>query len=591
MRKNHLRHGGVTMRHILFGSDVNDIKIAVLLKETALNKAKIERFYLTPQPNLKPSDFIAFDLKYDTAKKCSVKTARLHLDELMPEIEQMGIDTLMVTDGVYFKALTKSKTVESSYGYVKPCTYPGYEHMNVIVCPNYQVITFNPDAQEKIDRCLECLDTYMMGKYEEPGKDVIHSEYYPHTVEDIQKTLDALHRFPELVCDIETKSLEFWNCGISTIAFAWDKHNGVAFGVERIRDLVTTVSSGLDWVVDWTPKAGVDQIKRMLLHFFLNFEGKVIYHNIAYDAKVLVYELFMQGLDDYRGMIDGIQVMTKDFDDTMLIAYFATNNAVQNVLDLKTLSAPYMGDYAEDVKDTTKVPLQTLLSYNLKDCLATWYVKETYEPVMIADQQQAYYEEHAKEHIPTLMQTELNGMPISPPKVKEAKDHLTAIQLECYEFFDKSDLIKTFHMGELIRYAGEKTQKAAAASKTSRATKIYKVTDSVIESFVFNPGSDTQLRRLLFDYLGYPILDLTDTKLASCAGKTIKKLLAQAKNEEHKKMFECLLQLADVNIILSTFIPAFENAQQLPDGSYRLYGNYKLTGTQSLRPSSQKPGL
>ena len=53
----------------------------------------------------------------------------------------------------------------------------------------------------------------------------------------------------------------------------------------------------------------------------------------------------MQHLADYKNMIKGIKIMTKNFEDTKLIAYLATNNAIQNKLSLKELSSPFMGNY------------------------------------------------------------------------------------------------------------------------------------------------------------------------------------------------------------------------------------------------------
>ena len=60
---------------------------------------------------------------------------------------------------------------------------------------------------------------------------------------------------------------------------------------------------------------------------------------------------------------------------------------------------------------------------------------------------------------------------------------------------------------------------------------------------------------------------------------------------EAAKIIKALMRYSNAIKILSTFIPAFENAQQLPDGSWRLFGNINLGGTQSLRPSSTSPNL
>ena len=581
------------MKHILFGSNIENLKVAIAIKASALNKAKLTRYYIDPVESLEAENFVAYDLAYN-GKKAPVSLIRECLSELLPEIDERGINTLLVCDAPYFKTLTKNKKADPFYGYACPCAIEGYEHLQIVLCPSHQILMYNPLMQEKIDRALEALETTVMGNYEDPGQDIIKEAHYPRKLEDIKRTLDALHKFPELTCDIEGKSLEFWTCGISTIAFAWDKHRGVAFSVDRAMGAdeqpLAHRKKDNPYVPSHRPVAESAAIKAMLKEFFQTYKGKLIYHNIAFDGKVLAYELWMEHLADSPNRIAGIKEMTKNFDDTKLILYQATNNAVKNELGLKAASAEFTGNYAEDVTDTEKIPLPNLLEYNLKDCMATWYVKEKYEPIMIADEQQELYETLLKDAVVTLMDTELCGMPINPAKVQVAKKVMTDIETECMDFFKNNPIIQKFHHQALQAKADKKTAEAKAKAKTDRPTKVYCITDSVIYE-EFNPNSGPQLQTLLYDYLGYPVLDLTKSKQPATGGKTIKKLLNHSACEEHTEIFEYIIKLADVAIILSTFIPAFENAQQLPDGSWRLFGNFNLGGTQSLRLSSSNPNL
>jgi DNA polymerase-1 len=91
--------------------------------------------------------------------------------------------------------------------------------------------------------------------------------------------------------------------------------------------------------------------------------------------------------------------------------------------------------------------------------------------------------------------------------------------------------------------------------------------------------------------MGLPVLDYTDTKQPSAAGKTLAKLINHTTNQEYILIIKALIGLAQVSKILTSFIPAFENAVQQPDGSWRLYGNFNLGGTVSARLSSSKPNL
>lgn len=549
------------MKFIAYGSEVTDTTIAILIKETALNRTKILTHYIVPT-SIDPSKFLACGLVYDKPKICSAAMAKEHLDILLIEIDKLGIQTIMVCDAIYFKYLTGNKKADPFYGYVCPCKIAGFEHIQVILAPNYQALYFNPNIQEKLDYCVNVLVRHVSGTYRPPGQGIIHSAYYPETVQDIQNTFNKLKQYPALACDIETKGLEFWNCGISTISFAWNKHEGVAFAVDR--------------------GAYSSEVRRMLKEFFETYTGTLIWHNIGFDAKVQIYQLWMQNLADYEGLLTGLGVMTRRFEDTKLIAYLATNNAVENILGLKPLSAEFTGNYSvEEIKETDRIPLPELLEYNLIDCLATWYVYEKYYPIMVEDEQEDLYQNLLKPTVKTLLQTELCGLPINPDKVQAAKKELITIEQQHLDFFKQSPIIQDFHYQQQQELVGKKTVKAKK--------KVYSLDDPLIQRFQFNPGSDTQIRKLLFEYLGLPVLELTKVKQASTSGKVLKNLVHHTKNAQYIEIIEHLCGLTDVSKILSTFITAFENAQQLPDGSYRLYGNFSLGGTQSLRLSSSNP--
>ncbi len=551
------------MKHSLFGSDTCKASIAILIKETGFNSQQIEQHYITPG-RINPVGFVAFSLWYNDNNKCPAKTAKEYLYELLYEVDKLGIHTLLVADVAYFKFLTKETKAEPHIGYVLMSKFEGYEDkFNIIYIPNYQALVYNPAIQKNINTSLTTLEKHMRGEYTIPGTDIIQSAHYPKTLEEIADKLTELQAYSALTVDIETKGLEFWNCGLETIGFAWTQHSGTAFAVGR-----GDCSS---------------EIKSLLKAFFEDFKGRLIGHNLGYDFKVLIYELWMSDLQDYEGMIQGIECLTSKFDDTKLIAYLATNNAVENVLGLKALSAEYTGNYAEDVTDTTKIPLPALLEYNLIDCMTTWYVYAKHRPTMIADEQEQIYETIFKPSVRTLLQTELCGMPILPEKVQEAKSKLTVLVDEHLSELFGSHIIQEFHLGQQELKCKEFTAKAKK--------KIFNLDDPRVVAYKFNPNSGPQVQALLYKYLKLPILDYTKKKQPAVGGKTLKKLINHTKEPDVLIILEALIGLAEAGKILTSFIPAFENAQQLPDGSWRLYGNFNLGGTQSLRLSSSKPNL
>jgi DNA polymerase-1 len=554
---------GGNMRHAIYSSNANTASVAILVKEAAFDSDKIKQNYID-SIGANPSGFIAYSLWYDDYNKCPANTAKEALKEVLHSIKQLGIKIILITDSKYFKYITKENKPASKFvGYKCLSKIEGYEdEFTVFYAPNYQASKHNPLIIQEMDTALDYFHKYLTGNYIIPGKNVVESSKHLIHLDEIILELDWLHSKKELTVDIETKGLQFWNCGIATIAFAWDKNNYTSIAVDR--------------------GTQPDKIKSALHNFFENYKGKLIPHNANFDFKVLVFELWMKDLQDYPGMIHGIQVLTKSFDDTKIIAYLATNNAIENTLKLKNLSAAYMGIYEEDIKDTSLIPLPDLLVYNGKDCLATWYVKEKYEPIMDHDGQRKIYEELFKPSVITLLQTELVGLPIFPDKVKKAKRELTHVRDNYINIIQNSIIVKEFQLDVKSRKCAQFTAEAK--------TKVFTMDDPRITRLVFNPGSPQQVGDLLYNYMQLPIIDVTDTKQPAAGKKTLEKLVNHTTNQKYLDIILALIDLSQVEKILSSFIPAFEvNSVQMPDGSWRLYGNFNLGGTVSGRLSSSNP--
>ncbi len=502
----------------------------------------------------------AFSLFYETPKKCSAVRAKEYLiEELLPVLDKAGITTLLVADAIYFKYLVGIAKVTGATGYTYFCVIKGYDHIKCILAPNYQAILYNPNLQAQLDTALNTLVSELTGSYVEPGKDIIKFAEYPKNISEIATLL----KYSILTCDIETRGLKFYNCGISTIAFAWNEHEGMAFPIDRACEI---------------------QINRKYLkRFFQEYTGQLIFHKANFDIKVLIYNLWMKDLSDYKGLIDGLNVFKDHIQDTKLIAYLALNNTVQTKLGLKILAAEFAGNYGqENIEDTDKIDLPELLEYNLKDCLCTWYVYNKYYPQMVADKQEPIYKDIMLPAVTNVLQMELCGMPIDMAEVKKLKTFLENEIKSHNTYFQNSNIISTFHTEQLYFKAEVATAKAKK--------KIYSIDDPVI-AFDFNPNSDQQLQKLIYTYLEYTPFDFTKSKAPATGTKTLAKLINHATCNEHKEIFQHLIDHALADKILSGFIPAFLQAQQLPDSSYRLYGNFTLGGTKSGRLSSSQINL
>ena len=281
------------MRHLLF-EQASTYNIAILVKAAAFKQQEILSNYVDPlvKLGLSKSNMIGFTLDYDDTGKAPVKFIKAYLDKLLPALASLGVEYLYVTDTAYFKVLTKQATAERHLGYVLPCVIAGHETMKVVLGINYQALIYNPDLQSKLDMSLDKLASSVGGCTAVLGSGIIHSALYPEGTESIAAALEKLHAYPRLSCDIETFSLRFNEAGIGTIAFGLDQHNGVAFAVDYVsgEDPVEHVVGAHGYRINNIP------VKRLLKKFFTEYKGEITWHNMVYDTKVLIYELWMKPL-------------------------------------------------------------------------------------------------------------------------------------------------------------------------------------------------------------------------------------------------------------------------------------------------------
>lgn len=568
------------MNHLLFLENPNNqYKIAILIKSASLKHTELKNHYVNPLINMgiAENDIIAFDLKYNEQGKCPVKLIKAYLSTLLKALDTLDTKTLLVADSAYFKTLTKSKKTDPHYGSILPCAIPNYEHINVILTTNYSALFYNPGLKSKLDMSLNTLTNHMQGTHTDLGTSIIHSEYYPDTYTDIAEALKALHQYSELTCDIEAFSLKFNKAGIGTIAFAWNQHEGVAFTIDYKESALHDISNMYGHQIDNR------KIKKLLLDFFVNYKGKLIYHNVTYDIKVIIYELFMNTLLDNVGLISGLESMYRNIDDTKVITYLATNTTAGNKLGLKENVFEFAGNYAkEDIKDIRRIPKQELLKYNLVDCLSTWYVKNKNYPSMVKNDQLNVYNEIMLPSLPVITHMELTGMPLDMEEVHRVKKELSDILWEYTNALSESPIIMNFT--DQLR----EEERDIANSKLK--VKIHPLSHFV--NVEYNPGSSKQTAKLLHNWLDYEVIDTTDTGLPATGAKTIKKHLVRCEKLDEKLLLKALIGIAEVSIILSTFIESFiKNSVLKEDDIWYLHGNFNLNGTKSGRLSSSKPNL
>lgn len=560
------------MKHAVFDNS-GDYPIAVLVP--VIRTDEIIKEYLEPW-NIAKESVIILDLHSAPGKKKTpVKEIKQYItDELIPTLKSSGTNFIICGDSEYFKVLTSSKAAESSLGYVKPCSYD--ETMQVVYVPNYKQIFYDPPKiKAKIAQGMSALVDYIQEDYVEPGTKIIEYADYPKTPEAIQAWLETfLEQQIPLAIDIEAFSLKHHSAGIGTITMCWSKTQGIAFPVDYKEIPGATKAPYGEYVPNLL-------IRNMLKEFFKKYLAKCMYHNISYDVYVMIYVLFMSDLLDTEGLLDGIDVMLRNWDDTKLITYLATNSCAGNELGLKKQAQVYAGNYAqEDIKDIRNIPLGQLLEYNLVDGLSTWFVYEKHWDTLVADQQLSIYEDVFKPATVDIIQMQLTGMPMNMKTVHKVATELDGYRTKALSTIKQSPVIKQFDIKEGKAWVIEKNN----SYKVKRVTLAdYKDT--------FNPNSGTQLQRLLFDMLKLPIIGYTKAKQPTTGRKTLDALKNHTTDKDVLELLDALIDFKLVDKIITGFMPAFLDAAPGPDGWHYLFGNINLGGTVSGRLSASDPNL
>jgi DNA polymerase-1 len=559
------------MRHHIF-NQADNYAVALILKPTAFDKHQVKKYYVDPLTALGLSE----DVIAVTAKQGTAKEIKEYLDTLLQGLKELGVKLLYVADSAYFKTLTKKGKAEPHAGYVLPCSIKGYEDLLVVLGFNYQQLVYNPELKTKLDMGLDTIVKAINGTYVEPGSSIIQYESYPSTYETIEENLQKLHQHAELTCDIEAFSLRFEQAGIGSIAFAWSENEGIAFTVDYT-ELGTPTQNK-----EYAYRTHNIIVRQMLRDFFEKYQGKLTFHNAAYDVKVLVYNLWMKDALDMEGLLHGLETMTKKLDDTKVIAYLAYNSTAGNQLGLKALAHEFAGNYAVDeIKDIKRIQKEALLRYNLVDALSTFYIKKRDYPRLVKDNQENIYRELMLPSLKLIIQIELSGMPLSMSKVMDAKQELTEEIQKHLDIIRNSPLTQTFNQRLQLR-----TMETVNGKLKKKVHPLEHFKD--VE---FNPNSGPQLQDFLYEMLGLPVIDLTETKLPATGGDTLEKLTKHTQDPQILELLNALIDYSGVVKILTAFIPAFEKAMKKKDEHYYLHGSFNIGGTVSGRLSSSNPNL
>jgi DNA polymerase-1 len=561
------------MHHLYFSSGMLESYPVCLLVPT-INKAEISKAYLEPF-NINTEEVLVLDLFFAPQKKTPTKLIKAYIEEQLTSVlTDCRVEYLVVADGDYFKALTGVGKIDANLGYVLDCKFGPWK---VVYVPNFQAIFYDPEkVKAKIEQGMTALKRHREGIYRPPGDDILKFVAYPKTNEEIRFWLDKLLDMEcPLAIDVETFSLRPHKAGIATISFAWSQYEGIAF------------------TVDYVPIEGATEapfgrqernefVRSLLRMFFLQYAQKALYHNIAFDVSVLIYQLYMEDITDTAGLLRGMETLLGNWDCTKLIAYLATNSCAGNKLSLKDQAQEFAGNYGlgEEIEDITKVPLPQLLHYNVIDTCSTWHVWWKHWKTLERDRQLNIYEHLFKPATLDIIQMQLTGLPVNIERVREVKAILEAEQQIADRVIRASPIIKQFTERLNEKWVVKRNEKL----KVKRVT----LADAREE---FNPNSGPQLQDLLYGMLDLPVIAWTKTKQPGTGGDVLKDLENHTKDQTILEFLRALQDFSVVSTVLETFIPALENSVPGKDGHHYLCGFFNLGGTLSGRLSSSNPNL
>lgn len=575
------------MQYITFHQE-NNLKIAFLafdIEYEGMKKNYIDEGLIQVGANASVlKEVIAYKLpstlttgKKKKRKALSVSEQREFLSELLPILNDLGIEHIVVCQPDYFKTLTGLAAAALEVGTIyppAPAQYANFSHLRVTYAPNFKMAFYDPvKTSQGIETAMKAVVADRLNKYEDPGANIIKFAYYPQTCNEVREALNQLVDIKTLSCDIEAFSLQHHDAGIASIAFAWSEHEGIAFQV------------------DFAPGYINHPIRELLIEFFLEWqhratkECKIIWHNAAYDLTVLVYQLFTESLsgDFTQDDIFDLLVNADRIEDTKIISYLATNSCAGNKLGLKAQAVEFAGNYAvEDIKDVTKIPIRELLEYNLIDCLSTWFVYNKNYPLMVADNQENIYREIFLPSLVDVVDMQLTGLPVDMKQVAISKAEITKIRDNAV-----AKMLSNTTVIEYTHFLKEQEVEKLHGKWKKKRTSVSEI------NLEFNPASAKQLAGLLYDktFMNLPILGTTDSGAPSTEGKHLKAIKDFPLSKDILDFLDALIDFKDSSILLSTFIPALENARLAPDGYYYMHGNFNLGGTVSGRLSSSDPNL
>lgn len=562
------------MNNLKFPNSNGEYHFALLVDAEYLNRAGIYSSFVSDIRERFNDPELGCVVISAPAGRPLIGTMRELFDELEVDLKSIGIKHILCSSKHWWKVFSKRNirisigSYEESRGFT---IYPTGTHLD-----KHSSI----DLQAGYKRSLDVFCSMVRGESIHVGaKAKVYVRKYisvfSNTDFEYMNFREALKFFPKVFSiDLETFSLDFTKANIGTVSITDDETmTTTVFRVNhpdiRKTGLKATNESYLTMFTAY-------------LRLLCRRADKIIMHNSSYDAKVLIYRLYMSQLGDYDGMLDGIRSLRGKIEDTQIMAHVLRNSTIKNSLSLENLVKDIYGDYGlgGEIKDISKVPLDKLCEYNATDTEATMFLYHEFSEQLLEEGLDSFYRDTQLPFQMVLTQAEIVGMPVDIKRTvevgkllkKRATNALKIIRSSTYH--DEAKLVLQAH--NLVK-RNEKL--------------VNKVTLDTIPIKNINMASAPQKNMLFYDVMGLPPIAKTAKGGNTTKAKVMKAYLNyDSVPEDAKEVIRAYIEYADTNKILTTFIPALLKSKP-NNGGYTLHGSYNICGTISYRLSSSNPNL
>lgn len=481
------------------------------------------------------------------------------IKHLYKEIEQLKPELIVLLGS------TPLKTIFPSVGGITKARGELYDHpeLNCKVLPVYSpsYILRSPFERSKLVSDLKKASDFIAGKITITERKPV--SYYTVTNRtQLDWTVEQLHANKLWACDTETTSLNPLEAEIFIITFSWASQTSVLLDSRYFIE---------DKEYFWS------KVKEVMTN-----DSVKVFQNGGYDIQCF--------------FTHNIKVV-KYLKDTLLMHYLLDENVKHGLKELAWEHTD-MGGYdvpldkyvKEHKPDTYKdIPLEIIHPYAAADADVTLRAYQAMQP-MIEKEGLSFV--HDNVMIPTqkiLAMTEYNGVSIDVPYLDKTIISYTERMAAQLAVVNNVPQVRQYEYDETHNLKKE-LEEHWVKSKT--LSKKYPVFDDYVKvrlekkpdmlKFSFNINSPNQLKELLIERMGLPILKKTPTGGACTDGGVL---------EEYAKtnaFCESIAKFRTLSHLKSTFLDGIKNRLTSKN---KVHTDYYLWSTVTGRPSSRDPNL